>query len=192
MIKSRFFTASILALAAIVIVGGAHKPANVQSSSESPGQSPGRVAQLPEHVPYLVLFHHLSYVKKQGDKLQSQGRDGSGFRKRFVKQFALDEDEFDQMSEIAAETESAVAEIDKKAQVIIDNFRKRFPDGQLPPGVVPPPPPAELLALQQERDGTILRGRDRLKAKLGEREFRRVDEIVKIHLSKSINQMDQK
>lgn len=190
--KTQFFIVSMLALAAVGYVSGAHNAPTVQNSSEAKPQSNGRVAQLPEHIPYLVLFRHISYLKKQGDQLRSQGQDDSGFRRRFVKQFALDDDQFEKMNQIAADTESRVAEIDKKADVIIDSFRKRFPEGELPPGVVPPPPPAELLALQQERDGTIVRARDRLRAELGELEFMRVDEIVKIHLASNVNRMDQR
>jgi hypothetical protein len=178
----------------VSFVTGSKPGSKVQPGGESPKQSAEheRVAQLPEHIAYSFLFHRISNLKQQADLLRDQGRDGSGFRRRFIKQFALDEDQFEKISEIATDTEAIVAGLDKKADDIIDEFRKRFPEGRLPPGVVPPPPPAELFALQQQRDETLLHGRDRMRAELGEREFTRFDEILKIHLSRDVTQMDQK
>ena len=73
--------------------------------------------------------------------------------------------------------------MDKKAEAVIKKFKKSYPDGVVPPGVMIPPPPTELTDLQEERNRIILRARDHIKDALGEKEFIRFDEIMKSRLT---------
>ena len=145
--------------------------------------------EIPEHIPYIFLFRHLSHLKKQADKFHREGRDGSGFQRRFQQVLVIDDDQFEKLNEIALSCESEVAELDKKAEAIIEAFRSNYPAGEVPEGVIIPPPPPELTALQEERNKTILSARDRLRKALGEREFARFDETVKMRLVPDIKRM---
>lgn len=142
----------------------------------------------PDRVLYNFLFRHLGHLKKQADKHQRLGKDGSGFQRRFKNVLVIDDDQFESLNKIALNCEAEVAKIDKRAEAIIDAFRTQYPSGEIPEGVVIPPPPPELLALQEERYRAVLRARDRVREALGEQEFKRFDEIVKMRLAPDIKQ----
>lgn len=176
---------AVLVVCALVLGGGMPSRANNARVAHNATAQQERV-QVPEHVPYMFLFRHLNNLNKQAEKHNREGKDGSKFHSRFKKVLAIDEDQYGVINEIAVSCDSELAELDKKAQVIIEAFRARYPEGDVPEGVIIPPPPAELTALQEERNLTILRARDRVRNALGEREFARFDEILKLRLTPDI------
>jgi hypothetical protein len=95
--------------------------------------------ELPEHVTYIFLFKHLTHLKKLANKHKAQGKDGSGFERRFKEEWVMDDSQFDKLNEIALSCESDVAVLDKKAQKIIEAFRATYPAGKVPEGVTIPP-----------------------------------------------------
>ena len=76
--------------------------------------------------------------------------------------------QFNGVIQVALDHEKEASLVDRRAQAIIDDFRAKYPPGNMPVGTVPPAPPQELLDLQDERNATSLRYRDRLKAELGD------------------------
>ncbi len=139
-----------------------------------------------DHVPYMFLFRHLAHLNAQAEKQRQAGKNGAGFRRRFAKRLLIDDDQFEVLNEIALSCEQEVTKLDKQAAAIIKSFRARYPEGEVPEGVVIPPPPVELIKLQEARNKAILRARDRVKEALGEREFARFDEILKLRLTPDI------
>jgi hypothetical protein len=145
--------------------------------------------EYPEHVPYMFLLEHVNRIRKQGDKLNRQGKDGSGFQRRLKNALDLNDQEFQSIDEIASHCESEVEQLDKKAAEIIAAFRLQYPPGKVPEGVIIPPPPAELLGLQEMRNSAILRARDRIRDVLGQDKFARFDEQVKRYLAPGIKRI---
>jgi len=123
---------------------------------------------LPDHVAYEFLFRRADLFR------QSAIRAGKplALDSSLQREARLSDDQIRVLGDIATICLGEVAELDQKAQVIIAQFRSRFPGGVIPRGE-PLSPPAELEALQQKRDATILRGRLRLQQALGEQEFSR-------------------
>lgn len=95
-----------------------------------------------------------------------------------TKEAALGEAHARALEAVAAATVAEVERQDAKAREVIDAFRSRYPGGVVPRGERLPPPPPELKAMQEERNAIILRGRERVRATLGEREFGRFNEFV--------------
>lgn len=154
-------------------------------AEEAPAAAPAD--QLPEHAPYLFLFRHLSHLKKQSEKLRRQGKDGSGFQRRFKEALVLDDGQFEQLGAIALSCEAQLDALDKQAARVVEEFKKHYPDGPVPEGVIIPPPPAELLALQEERNRLVLNARDRVRGALGEQEFAHLDQMVRLRLVPNIS-----
>lgn len=141
-----------------------------------------QVQEVPEHVPYIFLFHQLASLKQQADEADRQGKNDSSLRSLFKNQAALNDEQASALDTIAFDCVREVAQQDAKAKVIIDAFKARHPGGKLQRGETLPPPPAELTAMQEERNAIILRARDRLHTALGEQEFNRFEEFVKQHV----------
>jgi hypothetical protein len=128
---------------------------------------------LPEHVAYEFLFRRADLFR------QSAIRAGKPLTldSSLQREAGLSDDQIRVLGDIAATCLGEVAELDQKAQVIITQLRSRFP-GRVVPRGEPLSPPAELEAMQQQRDATILRGRLRLQQALGEQEFSRFDRFM--------------
>lgn len=157
----------------------------VQDHSSAVSRSDG----LAGHLPYMFLFQHLNQLSEQANNQRRLGKDGSGFQRRFKNAFDIDDEQFEKINEIALQCESETAELDKKAKAITEAFWAQYPPGKVPEGVIIPPPPAELIALQEMRSGAILRARDQMKEVLGDQEFARFDETVKVRLTPSIDRI---
>ncbi|HYN85410.1 MAG TPA: hypothetical protein VER32_09165, partial [Pyrinomonadaceae bacterium] len=114
------------------------------------------------------------------------GEDGSSLRTFHKREAKLDDRQAAALDRIAAETESKVEKLDKRAKEIINEARAAFPGGRIPEGQTPPEPPAELRAMQDERVGTLMKARDELRAALGEREFKRFDDYVRESIGKKV------
>jgi hypothetical protein len=126
--------------------------------------------ELPEHVPYMFLFHHVKFLKEQAEEIERQGKGKSNLLTQFRVESSLSDEKFQLLKEVALDCEREVAALDKKAEVIINAFRERISkDETLRKQKLQPPP--ELIAMQQERNAIILRARDRIRMALGEEEF---------------------
>ena len=128
---------------------------------------------LPEHVAYEFLFRRADLFR------QSAARAGKplALDSSLQLEARLSDDQVLVLGEIATTCLQEVAELDQKAQVIITQFRSRFP-GRVVPRDADLSPPAELEAMQQQRDATFLRGRARLQQAFGEQEFNRFNRFM--------------
>jgi hypothetical protein len=115
---------------------------------------------------------------QQADEMQRQGKDTSPLRSFFQRKANLNEFQARILDTVADECVRQLDVQDARGQLIINDFRKRFPPGKLPTGVKLPPPPLELTKMQEERDAMILRARDRLRIAFGEDEFQRFEGFV--------------
>lgn len=95
-----------------------------------------------------------------------------------VKEGNLNDAQARALESIAAATLQEVEQQDARARRIIDAFRAQYPNGIVPKGKKLPEPPPELKVMQEERNAMILRGRDRLRAALGEQEFARFHQFA--------------
>lgn len=181
-----YLVATCVVIIAVCAVAFSGHTRTKDNPTQEPYPEQQKADDLPEHVRYAFLFRHLSHLKKRAEKHQRQGKDGSGFQRRFKNVLDLDDEQFVKLNEIALSCESELTILDKKAEGIIKEFKKQYPDGIVPEGVIIPPPPAELRALQEERNRTILRARDRVQEALGGQEFNRFAETVKLRLTPDI------
>jgi hypothetical protein len=78
------------------------------------------------------------------------------------------------VTEIAADCEIQVRQMDRNAQLVIAEFRSRLPATK-----EPPPPPPQLKIMWDERNAMILAARDRLHIALGNETFERLDNFAK-------------
>jgi len=142
--------------------------------------------EVPEHIQYGFLFHHLKILKEKTEELEREGKGRSALLLRLQEKTALSSDQFQELLEVALDCEREVTEQDRKAEEIIQKMRAGYPDGKVPVGEAPPPLPPELLTMQQERNAMVLRARDRLHEIYGEETFARLDLFVKSHVAPDI------
>jgi hypothetical protein len=166
---------TVAAMSALAFVSQFHSRGKAAQPATTTGQAE-RV--IPDHVPYMFLFKHHHFNLQKADELAQQGKDDSQYRLMFKRRAGLSDREAQDFDQITRECNQELAQQDAKAQAVIAEFRKQYPDGKLPEGVTLPPPPPELTQLQQEHDAIILRARDRLHAALGDEEFTRFDSFV--------------
>lgn len=155
--------------------------ANMIGTRQSPSPS-----QAPDHVVYRQFFRHLVALKERASEMEAQGRNGKALREHYKDKIGLRDKDADLLDKIAWESEREVEKIDKKAQKIIDDLRKKYPDGQVPAGAQLPPPPPELKTLQRQRDMAVMRARHRLMTELGEYGFQQIDDFLKLNFTKDL------
>jgi hypothetical protein len=137
------------------------------------GTSAQRDDSLPLSARYGILFRRL--VGSQSGS-QSASPDSAAPAKtneaRYAtllqREVALSDEQMRILVEIAGECQRQVAEMDARAKAIIDAARAQSLGG----------PPPELAELQQERNSTILKAREKLQTALGEEAFQRLDNYV--------------
>lgn len=190
---NRFF-ALLLICAASLSVGAfalSGSPQAAQSEGAKPdGMTPANAdAAVPSHVVYRQLFHQVAALKEYADQLEREGKTHSPARGVFKRQAALNDEQVSILNQIAADCERDVKQQDLKAQVIIDAFRARYPDGRVPDGQVPAPPSPELVSMQAERNAIILRARDRLREAFGEEEFGRFETFIERRIASNIKRL---
>lgn len=134
---------------------------------------------IPEHVVYWHLFHHHNFLNKKADEAERNGQDGSHLRDFYKREAKLDEAHAAAFRQVAAECEIEVMALDAEARAIIEKARAKYDKGQLKKGEALPPPPAELAALQERRDGAILKAREKLQTALGEAAFEGLHKFVR-------------
>ena len=181
MFRKSILTACIVgAVAFPLILNRTTRSENKVEPQQASGQaSLERFSKIPNHIPYLFLFEHMNQLRGQAEKAKRQGKDGSGFQRRFQRTLNVDDVQFQTLDDIARHLRSETALLDQQAQGIVDEFRKKYPPGVVPEGVVIPPPPPQLAALQEMRNNAVLRARDRVKTILGDQAFAGFDENLK-------------
>ena len=143
-------------------------------------------AQIPEHVLYRHLFHHVVALKKKAEDLEKDRKDATQFRTHFKRQAQLSDEQVRVLDLVAAQYDSQEKVLDARAKPIIDAYKAQYPGGQVPHGQKPVPPPLELRSLSQERDALAMRGRDQLRAALGY-DFERFDKFIKTRVAADTN-----
>lgn len=138
----------------------------------------GERQQVPEHITYWFLFHHLSVLQKQSDEKARQGKNDLGSLSRFKDQTQLDDAQFQILMQIALNCESEASKLDKQAYEIIKIMHAKHPDGVIPSGEKIPVLPEDLNDLQQQRNQLVLRSRDNLRDALGEEGFANLQSAV--------------
>lgn len=188
MVKKKLLVISLLG--GVVAVGGLSFTGRTQNinphAQPAATAQPQQIGELPEHVSYRFLFHHLRVLKEEGEKSERRGRGKSTLLLRFKEEAALNDNQFRKLQDEALECERRVAELDEKAKAIIEAAKAQFPLGIVPLGQNVPPPPPELQALQEERDSTILRSRDRLRAAFDEPSFARFHDSVQRRIASQV------
>jgi hypothetical protein len=170
-----------LALGALALALGRQEQSSLSLKSKR--------ADIPEHVVYKHLFHHIAALKRKAEEAESEGKDATQFRTHFKRQAVLSDEQDQIINDIAADCDRQIKEQDEKAKVLIRAYKAQYPGGQVPHGELPKPPPAELRALSEERDAIVLRSRDRLKAALGDSEFERFNGFVKERIAPNVYQI---
>jgi hypothetical protein len=110
-------------------------------------------------------------------------------RNHVKKEARLKDEQARAVDRIALETEQEIAHTDKQATKIINAIRVRYPKGRLNDGESLPLPPPELHTLNEQRKNIILQARERLRAALGEAEFKRFDDFTKEKTARKIKKL---
>lgn len=161
---------------------------NRQSTAQSRRSSPPSEvqAEVPEHVLYRHLFHHVIALKKKSEDAERDGKDASQFRTHFKRQAGLNDSEVTLLNDIARQYDEQEKALDARARPIIDAYRAQYPGGQVPHGQTPAPPPPELRSLSQQRDALALQSKDQLRSAFGT-DFARFDKFVKTRVAADTN-----
>lgn len=164
------------------------QPAQANPRAEDSAQQP-EVADVPEEVVYGQVFRHLKELRKKADDEDRQGRDGAHFRKLYKEMAKLEDRQAALLDEVAAEANSDIEKLDKRALKIIGELRAKHPEGKLAVGEQPPAPPAELFELSAKRRDRINVARERLRSVFGEEEFGRFNEFVRERVKPGIRRL---
>jgi hypothetical protein len=189
--KNRIFVTTLIVI--VIAVGALISNNRTFSQSSSvvqpkamPAQQPQQVLPLPEHVPYMFLFHHLVFLRQKGGEIEQQGKGKSVLLTRFQEKAGLTDTQFQILYQVASDCEQEIVKQDQKAMAVIEAMKAHYPDGKLPAGEAPPPLPPELITLQQEHDAIILRARDRLHQAFGEQAFGQFHAFVQSRIASGI------
>jgi hypothetical protein len=166
----------LLAIAFAFDKNAPSRDADPESSSQS--VSPQKEWIVPEHAAYDFLFRKVVRLREKTRELQAQGRVSHQPYFPLQRESGLNEAQATALEAIAFACQQEVARQDEKAKAVIEAFQARFPGGRVPKEGNPPLPP-ELQTMWEERNATILRARDRLRAAFGEEAFARFDNYVK-------------
>jgi hypothetical protein len=133
-------------------------------------------AQVPDHVVYRHVFHHVLALKKRAEEAENNGDDPTPYRTHFKRQAGLNDGQAAMLELAAVEFGEAEKILNARARPVIDAYRAQFPQGQV--FNHPVPPPAELHSLSLERDALVLQKRDQLHSVFGS-DFAKFDSLVK-------------
>lgn len=143
-------------------------------------------SQASEHVIYRQFFRHVVALKQRAADNESHGKSGKALREHYKTKMGLKDKHADLLDQIAQECERETAKVDAKAQKIIDDARRRFPDGNVPSTEQLPAPPPELKKLQLKRDMIVMRARHRLVTELGSEGFQQIDGFIKANFAPDV------
>lgn len=138
---------------------------------------PPQVRAPSEYALYRAFFDQVNFLKRKADELDQKGLNGSGARTLISRQTGLSESQTQFVEQIIDECQGEVKLQDEKAMKVAEAHRARLRNTPTPEGSLPAPP-AELKAMQEERNAMFLRARDRIRATIGDEDFRRLDEFV--------------
>ena len=85
---------SVLALAiAALTLGRGH-----QTSSKA-----AQPSEVPDHVMYKHLFHHVMVLKKKAEDAQKEGKDGTQFKTHFIRKANLNQEQVGTLEQVASD-----------------------------------------------------------------------------------------
>ena len=118
----------------------------------------------PDHVLYEPFFRNLALINRKADELDRSGGQGSHLKDAACAGLGLGREDCTIVLQTAADVGARLAGLDKQAQSIIDDVRKKHKER--PAGAVLPPPPTELAQLQAQRNSLVGTAAARLKQQL--------------------------
>ncbi len=166
--NKRFMAIGLCVLAAIACVSVF--TLQPRTASVAQGQALPETQRVPDHVIYGFSFRKVTLM-------QSRFAQTPYFP--LQREANLTQEQARVLSEIASACMQEVQQKDERARVISGAFRAQFPGGIVPSGVTLPPPPPQLRVVWEERNASILRARDRLRAAFGEQAFARFDNYAR-------------
>ena len=180
--RKKIWLTALVALIVTTVMAFHSATLNKQSavalqSHANPASSPP--TSLPDHVVYGFLFRNVTRNNERNLELQARGATAKKyFALKRELNFTAEQSQL--LNEIATDCEFYVRQQDKKAQLVIAEFRATLPKT----GEAPPPPP-ELKTMWDERNAMILAARDRLRVALGSESFDRLDNFAKFRYGKN-------
>jgi hypothetical protein len=148
--------------------------------------SPPTTTEIPVHVMYKHLFHHVIALKKKAAEVEKEDKDATQFRTHFMRKASLTADEARILEEVALQLEQDEQQLAARAKPLIAAYKAQYPGGQVPHGQTPAPPPDELKQISAEREASILRARDQLRIRLGDEAFARFDNFVRTQVAPNV------
>ena len=164
------------------------QPAQANPSAGLSAQQP-ESEEIPEYVVYGQVLRHLKELHEKAAAEERQGRNGAHLRKLYKEMAKLNDHQAAQLDQIAAEANSDIEKLNKRAMKIIGELRAKHPEGKLAPGEQPPAPPAELSELSAKRRDRTNEARERLRSVFGEEEFARFNEFVRQRVKPGIRRL---
>jgi|ERR1700686_2674679 len=171
---------------ALCVLGVAIGGLSLSRQYRSSASSQKKLVQVPEHVMFKHLFHHVITLKKKAEDTEKEGKDATQFKTHFIRKAQLSSEQSHVLEEVAAEFDQEEQLIAARAKPLVEAYTAQYPNGQVPHGQNPARPPGELRKLSEERDAAVLRARDRLHVRLGDEEFKRFDNFVKAQIAPNI------
>jgi hypothetical protein len=155
---------------------GGQTPGGSVSSKLPTGAQP-----VEDHIRYRIFFQHLENLDKAAAQLDTQGKDGSGFRNYEQNKAKLTDAEGQAMKQVAFDCNRAVADVLAKRKVIIDGLRAQYPHTPLYklPSLYNVPLPAELDQFNLQEKQIVLDHLAQLKSALGDASFQKLDAWVR-------------
>lgn len=153
------------------------KPSQVITESQAEPAFLPQTAEIPKHVVYGLLFREAAAFRQKAKELKDHGKDASSVEGFHAKRAKLRDDQAEAFERIATDCQRNVDEIEQLAKRIIEKDRAKHPGGKLKPGEQLPEPPKQLRELEDHRRAVIMKGRDDLRAAMGDSEFQRFEEF---------------
>lgn len=135
---------------------------------------------------YRQFFRHLLALKERAAELEREGKNGNGLRSYYKDKIKLNDRDARVLDQTAADCEREIKQFDARAKAIIQAVRARFPNGKVQSGEQLPPPPPELKRLQLERNVAIMQARERLRRAVGEHEFQKINDFIKLNFAPNV------
>ncbi|MEZ5428181.1 MAG: hypothetical protein R2747_18065 [Pyrinomonadaceae bacterium] len=162
----------------------------VNFENRGPVQNSGEEKrEVPDHVVYFILFHHLVGLKKEAEKVAATGQTLDYFG-MYEEQAALDNTQSRFLFDTAQNCIDAVKLIDNKARDIIVKEREKFKQIKSQDDPIPQPP-AELKELQREKNETVLRYRDEFKSFLGADKFSEFNDFARQKITPQVKDLEK-
>lgn len=142
---------------------------------------PPEVIQKQQHVPesviYGIVLHQAAAFKDKADELDRSSGVGSAYRHHMEAKFGLTPQELMYLDRVAIEYRDRVRGVEGDLKDSVARFRVM--NAGLQRGWRVLPPPSEASNLLMKRDGLILHARDEFHVLIGDKDFARIDALVK-------------